>query len=68
MQTIETNKYLIPDEIAKIWRVTPRHVRMLLNRGQLRGFKFGDCWRVRQSDYDAFVARSEYRQPVHRAA
>ena len=46
--------YVAPEEIAKRWNCSPRHVRNLVSRGELPGRRFGSIVRVRVSDLEQY--------------
>ena len=43
------------DEVAAALKVNPRTVYRMLERGELRGFKVGTSWRVRQDVLEALM-------------
>lgn len=49
-----TDSYLTPEEAAELLKLHPETVRQMLREGRLPGAKFGDVWRVRRADLDAF--------------
>lgn len=49
-------KILTPEQVAERLAVTPKAVREWLKSGMLPGRKIGRLWRIRERDYDAFVA------------
>jgi excisionase family DNA binding protein len=50
------------DEVAKRLNTSERHVRLLLDRGDLASVKVGRLIRVPEADLDAFLAAN--RRPV----
>lgn len=46
------------EEVAEMMKVNPRTVYRMLDKGTLRGFKFGAAWRITQDEVDA-VMRGE---------
>ena len=54
-QRSRADEWLTPQEIAVELKVNQQSVRNWLRDGLLVGAKFGDVWRVRRSDYAAFV-------------
>jgi len=53
-------KYLTPEEVSQLLKVNYETVRRWLVSGKLPGAKFGDSWRIRQSDLEAF-----FKNPPH---
>lgn len=43
---MESPKVLTVPEVAAMARCSQKHVRDLLNRGELKGVKLGKCWRI----------------------
>lgn len=41
-------------EVAERWGVSPKTVRKLCARGQLRALRIGDTWRIAPGDVEAF--------------
>jgi excisionase family DNA binding protein len=52
-------KIYTPDEISKKLSVKVITVQRWLRSGKLRGFKIDRIWRVRGSEFDAFVLQRE---------
>lgn len=50
-------KFLRPDEIAKMLDVDIETVRVWLRKGELGGYKLGSDWRVKPSDLDTFLEK-----------
>lgn len=44
------SEYLTPSEVAAMLRVTLKTVYVWLNKGQLKGRKFGGGWRIERSE------------------
>jgi excisionase family DNA binding protein len=47
-------KHLSVEQIAEDLNFDPETVRRWLRMGELKGYKFGRPWRVKQSDFDKF--------------
>ena len=45
------------EEVAKILRVSEATVRSLLERGELKGFKVGNQWRINDEDLRSYMRR-----------
>ncbi len=43
-------KFLTPEEVAKLLGLHVESVRRLLRKGGIKGEKFGGSWRIRESD------------------
>lgn len=52
-------KLLTPEDAAKALLVKPTTVREWLKTGKLKGIKVGRLWRVRESELEAFLRRSD---------
>jgi len=46
-----------PRTLANSWGCSERHIRNLINAGQLRAFKIGKMLRIQQSDADEYAKR-----------
>ena len=46
---------LTVDELAEWWKVSPRYIRMLLNRKELPYFKLGRVVRIRKHDAQNYL-------------
>jgi excisionase family DNA binding protein len=58
-------KFLRPYQIAKILQIDPRSVYRLINKKQLRAYKISGVYRVKESDFEAFlVHRSTQKYTV----
>ncbi len=55
------DKFLTLEQVADRLIVPPSTVRHWIVTGKLRGFKVGKYWRVRESDVDEFLNRSEFK-------
>ena len=56
MPNPELSDILTPAEAARVLRVSPRHVRRLIGRGELPAAKFGPrTFRIRRGDLLSFV-------------
>lgn len=44
-----------PEEVAAIFRVTADTIRVLLNAGELRGFKIGKMWRITHTELQRYT-------------
>ena len=53
-------------EAATILKVSERAILDWLRSGRLRGSKAGKAWRIRQSDLEAFLGKSEEREDKKR--
>ena len=56
----EEEKYYTAEEIAKIFRVTPRTIVNMLNSGSLGGFKVGPSWRISQTNLDKYLEKNSH--------
>ncbi len=54
--TTSGEQYLTPEQIASMLQITERTVYRWLDAGQLRGVKLGRLWRIKPTDYEAFLA------------
>lgn len=54
---IEDRMLLTLKEVAKILRVSTRTVRRLIKSGDVKGFKIGGAWRVRDADIEALLIK-----------
>jgi len=48
-------KLLLPAEVARILRVTPRTVERYCKQGKLRAVKVGRLWRIPKSSLEEFL-------------
>ena len=53
---MERDKWLTPDEVAEIIRVSGKTVREWLRKGTLKGVKIGKIWRIREDDLKALLS------------
>jgi excisionase family DNA binding protein len=51
----EQDEWLSVDEIAKNLKMDVETVRNWIRRKQLKAYRFGRDYRIRQEDFDAFV-------------
>lgn len=54
----EENKLLTPAEIAKRYDVSRSAVNSWLNKGDLKGFRVGNLWKVKEDDVFFFIQSS----------
>lgn len=49
---------LTVEEVAKLLKLSPYHVRRLLKKGEIHGVKLGGIgqWRVKRSDVNAYLS------------
>ncbi len=52
-------KLLTPKEVAGLLQVRPVTIMTYLRKGTLKGVKVGRLWRVRGSDLEAFLRKSD---------
>lgn len=52
-------KLLLVKEVAMVLRVSTEHIRRLIRKGQLKGFKVGrrGGYRIREEDLRAYIVR-----------
>jgi excisionase family DNA binding protein len=55
-------KIYTPEEIAERLKVQERTVYGWLRSGKLKGAKLGRLWRIRESDFDAFLEEASKRK------
>ena len=48
-----------PNEAAKALGVSRQHIYNMMNRGQLKSFKFGDARRIPAAEFDRLLATAE---------
>jgi excisionase family DNA binding protein len=48
---------LTPKEAAKIIAVAPRTIKEWLRRGELKGIKVKNMWRIRKYDLEQFIQK-----------
>lgn len=53
--------FLTLEEVAKKLKISERSVIALIKNGQLKGFKPGKVYRIRESDFNAFVEQEIQR-------
>lgn len=51
-------RLLTPEEAAHKLGIAPRTMREWLRSGKLLGVKLGRLWRIRETDLEAFIAKS----------
>ena len=49
------NGILTANQVAKILKAHINTVHKLLNTGQIKAFKLGSHWRIRQEDLESFI-------------
>ena len=54
-----TPQFLTRDEVIRTLRVDPRTVTWLVNSGRLPVVRFGREWRIRRSEFEAWVSREK---------
>lgn len=50
-------RLMTPDEAAALLSVSPRTIKDWLRRGDLRGLKAGNRWRIREKELERFLDR-----------
>jgi excisionase family DNA binding protein len=53
-----------PEELAALWKCSPRTVRDRCQRGEIRAFRVGDLWRIPADAVAEYEARQANRQPA----
>lgn len=48
---------LTVQQVAERLQAKEEHIRVLLRRGDLKGFKVGDLWRIKEVDLDDYIKR-----------
>lgn len=56
-----TRKFLTPDEVAALLRVSPDAIRRLLRRGALPAIRVGRAWRVEEGELQRWLRRGVLR-------
>ncbi len=56
-----TRKFLTPDEVAALLRVSPDAIRRLLRRGALPAVRIGRAWRVEEGELQRWLRRGLLR-------
>ncbi len=56
-----TRKFLTPDEVAALLRVSPDAIRRLLRRGALPAIRIGRMWRVEEAALQRWLHRGILR-------
>jgi excisionase family DNA binding protein len=51
----ELNELLLPAEVARILRVTPRTIERYCKKGKLKAIKVGRLWRIPRSSLEEFL-------------
>jgi len=54
-------RFMTPDEVASLLRVSPDAVRRLLRRGDLPAIRVGRAWRVDEAELQRWVRRGMFR-------
>jgi excisionase family DNA binding protein len=54
-------RFMTPDEVASLLRVSPDAVRRLLRRGDLPAIRVGRAWRVDETELARWVRRGMFR-------
>jgi excisionase family DNA binding protein len=54
-------RFLTPEEVASLLRVSPEAVRRLLRRGALPAIRIGRAWRVEEADLQRWIRREAPR-------
>lgn len=52
-------KLLTPEQAAEILNVTSNTIREWLKKGELKGLKIKNLWRIRPADLEAFIEAGE---------
>lgn len=56
---VPEERFLTPEEVADMLRVSPRTVNRWLNQGKLPGVKIGSRWRIEREDFERFIQESK---------
>ena len=64
----QAQAFKTPNELAKRWKVSIRHVHNLLRRQELQHVRIGDCIRVPADEVLAFEQRPPKLNPARQAA
>ena len=56
-----SRKFLTPEEVASLLRVSPDAVRRLLRRGALPAVRVGRAWRVEETELQRWIRRGFLR-------
>src|SRR5436189_3486183 len=48
-----------PETLAERWRCSSRHVRNLINRGELRSFRLGKLFRIRDEAVEEYECQNQ---------
>jgi excisionase family DNA binding protein len=54
-------KILNLKQVSEILGVSGRTVLNLIRRGELKGFRVGDMWKVEESELEAFIERQKQK-------
>lgn len=54
-----TESYITPEEAAAVFKVTTKTIREWIRLGRLKGVKIGKIWRIKETDFKAFIAQLE---------
>lgn len=56
-----TPRFLTPEEVAAVLRVSPEAIRRLLKRGEIPAIRIGRAWRVEENELQRWLARRRSR-------
>ena len=56
-------RLLTPKEAGEIVAVTARTIKEWLRRGDLKGVKIGNLWRIRESELEKFIQEGSPTRP-----
>jgi excisionase family DNA binding protein len=54
-------RFLTPEEVAQMLRVSPEAIRRLLRRREMPGIRVGRAWRVEEAELHRWVQRARLR-------
>jgi excisionase family DNA binding protein len=57
-----SRRFLTPDEVAALLRVSPDAIRRLLRRGEIPAVRIGRAWRVEDGDLQRWLRRGLLRR------
>lgn len=56
-----TPRFLTPEEVAGVLRVSPGAIRRLLQHGEMPGIRVGRAWRVEEGEFQRWLTRRRLR-------
>ena len=48
-------------DVADLLKVSDRTVRNWIEAGKLKGYRFGQAYRIKKADFEAFIEESEIK-------